>query len=373
MAIMLVLAITVSIGVPAAVGNARERAAEDQLVRLKRAVVGTPRLVELGQRNINRFGYVADMGSLPSSIQDLAEIGVQLDFVVESITQLGHGWRGPYLLTAPMDLLEDPWGHPVVFAATTATSAFTGAPLVATIKIPGPDGTIDTSDDRLIEIAKGEAFSRVFGYVRRNGSTLAGIDVKLTYPAAGAVATSTIATDQGGFFEFLDVPHGDRVFEVMPLLAYKADTGLATSNNGDDVEFVVENLGKDSTTISSFTLTYTSDPPAYYKKVKLNGNTVYDDNTPRKGTGDSVTFANEAVTGTGVTQEPLHALVSSQVFQIPDIAIGSVGTGGTLKIELENFDDVASGNGAVVDMTGVTFRVDFSDGSVTFFTANAEP
>ena len=74
-----------------------------------------------------------------------------------------------------------------------------------------------------------------------------------------------------------------------------------------------------------------------------------------------------------MTQEPLHALVSSQFFQIPDIRISTVGSGGTLKIELENFDDVQTGNGAAVDMTGVTFRVDFSDGSVTFFTAKTEP
>ena len=282
MAIMVLLALTFSIGVPAAIDNARDRAVVDQLVRLKRAVVGTPREIQRGQDNVTRFGFVGDMGNLPSSLTQLAEVGALPDYVVESITQLGHGWRGPYLITAPMDLLEDPWGNAVVLDTTAGTSAFTGAPIVATIKVPGPDGTVGTSDDGLIEIHKGEAFSRVFGYVRRNGNILAGVDVKLSYPSAGAVATSTTATDTSGFFEFLDVPHGDRIFEVMPLLAYKDDTGFATSNNADDVEFVVENLGKDATTISSFTLTYTSDPPGFYRRVRLNGTTVYNSNSPQE-------------------------------------------------------------------------------------------
>ena len=271
----------------------------------------------------------------------------------------------------------DPWGNAFVYSTTPGTSTFTGAPIVASIRSMGPDGTSSTSDDIVAEIHESEAFSRVFGYVRRGSLLVAGVDVKLSYPSAGAVATTTVTTDSGGFFEFSNVPHGDRVFEIMPKLAYQNDTAIVSGAAADDVQFKVENLGKDATAIALFVLTYSSSPPAYFRTARINGNIVFNSTGggANKGSGDPVPFpfAIQIVSGTGVTQEPLHALVLFKDFNIPDLTVSSVGTGGVLTIDLENFDDAPSGNGAAVDMTGVTFRADFNDGSVTFFTAQAAP
>ena len=56
---------------------------------------------------------------------------------------------------------------------------------------------------------------------------------------------------------------------------------------------------------------------------------------------------------------------------VPDAIIGTVGTGGQLKIQVQNFEQVGTNND--VDMTGVTFFAEFSDGSKTQFTTKRKP
>ena len=375
MTVIVVLGLSVAIAIPSAMDSAREEAVRDRLLRLRRGIIGTPASIQLNERNVHRFGYIGDMGSLPTALADLSEVGSQPDFTVDDVTLLGRGWRGPYVATAPADPLLDPWGNAFVYSTTSGTSTFTGAPIVGSIRSTGPDGTASTSDDIVAEIHEAEVFSHVFGYVRRGSPFVAGVNVTVSYPSAGALATITMTTDSGGFFEFSDVPHGDRVFELAPKLAYQDDTAVVSGNSADNVQLIVENLGKDATAITSFTLTYTSSPPAYFRSALIDSNSVFNSTggSANKGSGDAVTFSSESVTGTGVTQEPLHALVLFKEFHIPDLTVSSVGTGGTLTIDLEDFVDAASGNGTAVDMTGVTFRVDFSDGSVTFLTAQAAP
>ncbi len=50
---------------------------------------------------------------------------------------------------------------------------------------------------------------------------------------------------------------------------------------------------------------------------------------------------------------------------VPDAVLGTVGTGGTMKIEINDFEEIGTNNN--VDMTGVTFTLEFSDGSKTLF------
>jgi hypothetical protein len=84
-----------------------------------------------------------------------------------------------------------------------------------------------------------------------------------------------------------------------------------------------------------------------------------------------VTFASKTIAGTSVIQEPFRVDISGLVMTVPDVIIGSVGTGSTLKIEMMDFEEVGTSNN--LDMTGVTFTLEFSDGSKTLFSAVRKP
>src|SRR5437879_513416 len=61
--IIAVLIAAATTGIYATVANARDKAAMDQLVRLKQGIVGEqPRTIPPGEKNITRHGYVGDMG-----------------------------------------------------------------------------------------------------------------------------------------------------------------------------------------------------------------------------------------------------------------------------------------------------------------------
>ncbi len=186
-------------------------------------------------------------------------------------------------------------------------------------------------------------------------------------PSSGIVTTESTVTDSEGLFEFLDVPHGVGVLRTEPKLIFEQDTALTTDSTFSNVEFEAQNVAKDSTTVTSFTLTYTSSPQAYFKEAFIDGVKVFDSDSPRAGSGTAVTFGAETINGTGVTQEPVRLEITGLVAQLPDTVIGTVGTGETLRIELIDFQDVPTSSGDTVEMTGVTFRVEFSDGSQTLF------
>jgi hypothetical protein len=374
--IVTILTFTFGFAVPMTMEAGREERVREQLMRVKRALIGEPSTVRPGSVNLDRFGYVGDMGSFPSSLADLAGIGSQTAYGVTPVIELGSGWRGPYIATAPLDFLEDPWGNALVFDTTPGTSAYTDSAVVASIRSIGRDQQSGTGDDEFIEIYEGEARSDLFGYIRdTTGNTIAGVVVTLHYPTDGTLTTATDTTDADGRYAFPDIPHGERVLEVEPNLSYRPDTAFTSGAALNDIRLTIENQAEDATSITSFTLTFTSSPPAYYTQVLINGNSVYNDSSNRLGTAVAVpAFSAINVAGTGVQREPFHVVASSLAFQIPEIGVDTVGVGGTLEIELLDFRDATSGGGAGnVNMTGVTFEIAFSDGSTTLFTTRQEP
>ena len=375
LAVVTLLSFSFGFVVPITMEQNREDTAKEQIMRVKKALIGEPSQVRRGQENINRFGYLGDMGSFPANLADLVEIGTQPEFSVTSIIELGLGWRGPYIATDPLDFLEDPWGEPLELDTTQKISASTGSTVIATVRSTGSDGVSGNDDDAVVEIYEGEASSNLFGYVRdTSGNTIPGVTVKISYPTAGTVASVSDVTDAEGLYEFGFIPHGERVIELAPKLSFQRDTAFSTTAALSDVEFVIENLGKDSTNVSSFTLTYSSSPQGYFEQVWINGNLLVNESTPRAGSGDLITFANQVVAGTNVIQEPFHVVISSLAFQVPEIGVDTVGAGGTLEIELREFTDAPTGGGAAkVNMTGVTFQIVFSDGSTTLFTTKQQP
>ena len=118
-------------------------------------------------------------------------------------------------------------------------------------------------------------------------------------------------------------------------------------------------------------LTAEFSPVAYYTRVDIDNTTVYNDNSNRKGTGDVVNFENFMVAGSGSTALTTRAVrIQSAFTQVPDSQFGAAQAGGTRRIRLINFRTTQSGGGSPVNMSGVTFKVTFSDGSVAIFTTD---
>jgi hypothetical protein len=176
------------------------------------------------------------------------------------------------------------------------------------------------------------------------------------------MATTSTVTDDNGFYIFENVPHGPRVFQLAPRLSYQRGTGFTTGGERQNVEFAVENLSKDAISITNLKLTWVTEPASDFKRILINGTPVF---SGTAASGTTITFSPRNLAGSGVIQEPFRVDVTGLVLHVPDAIVGTIGTGGSLKFEIEDFEEV--GTGTDVDMTGVTFTVEFSDGSKTFF------
>lgn len=364
--IVAVLATALGTGLFSLTNNAREEAVRGQLDRIKKGLVGDPRVIPPGERDIRRYGFMGDLGNLPSRLDSLVNAGSFPDYSIDTNLQMGAGWRGPYEPVLPTDITVDPWGNGIVYTVAAGTSTVTGAPTVATLTSKGPDGILGTADDSVVEIYRADAFSQVLGYVKdTTGVTMPGVGVTLSIPSAGVIQNVSTTTDTSGLYTFNNVPQGERVIQLSPKMTYVADTGIVSGSSYNNLTFQLQNLGKDATSITSMTLTFTSSPVAQYSSVQINGTTVF------SGTGVSgtaINFSQINVAGTGVIQEPIHFFEASGLTMlVPDSVIGTVGTGGSLTIKVNGFNQL--GTNTNQDMTGVTFSVVCSDGSQTLFTA----
>jgi hypothetical protein len=204
----------------------------------------------------------------------------------------------------------------------------------------------------------------VIGYVKdAAGATLPGVTVKLSHPANGVIGpAATSVSDDQGLYEFDDIPHGPRVVQLEPGLSYQRGTGYTTGGARNNVEFSVENLGQLPTSITSVEITWLSDPVSDFRQLRINGALVFNGTA---SSGSTIAFGSHAVAGTGVIQEPFHLDVSGLMMQTPDAIIGTAGTGGVLDFEMTDFEQ--AGTNTNIDMTGVTFALEFSDGSRTVF------
>lgn len=345
------------------VRNSRDAAVLDQLDRIKKGIVGEPRRSPPGELNLIRYGYVGDMGSLPSSIAALEAAGTQPLFQVNTSLQIGLGWSGPYIPATLNNFAVDPWGQGLVYTVATGTNATIGATTLGTIRSTGPDLTNNTADDHVVEIYEAEVRTDLVGYVKDEfGGPIPGVVVKISYPTEGVMGSTSDTTDSNAFYSFDNVPHGLRPLELFPKLAYKRASGTTSGGGGRDVNFTVQNLGKDATTFTSMTVTYITSPATTFSKVIVDGTTVF------SGTGASgspVSFTR-AVAGSGVIRDPISVDVANLAMQVPDAVVRTTSVGGSLAITLSGFQ-YAGTPAAPADMTGVSFSVSFSDGSQTTF------
>lgn len=125
--IIAVLTILAAIAIPG-IGNlietSRINSTKAELIELKKAIVGSPQVVENG--NYVSRGFENDVGFAPSCLKDLV---TKPDTVAgyNRITRLG--WNGPYIDSSGGQYLRDAWDSAFVYAASTRiiTSIGSGA------------------------------------------------------------------------------------------------------------------------------------------------------------------------------------------------------------------------------------------------------
>jgi prepilin-type N-terminal cleavage/methylation domain-containing protein len=105
---------------------------KERIRDLKIAMVGDPRLIQNGVRT--HFGFVGDIGQLPSS----------LDNLITNIDGLSN-YNGPYLPSGfdSSKYNKDAWGSTIGYTPVTAL----GKRISAILKSAGPDRVFGTTDD----------------------------------------------------------------------------------------------------------------------------------------------------------------------------------------------------------------------------------
>jgi prepilin-type N-terminal cleavage/methylation domain-containing protein len=161
----------------------------------------------VGKPSDGRFGFVGDMGRLPSSFQELAQRGSLPVYATSTTRNVGMGWRGPYVNigTSATDYLDDAFGH-----------VYTGASS-GQVRSAGPDGISGNADDIVYPPAAPMTVGTVTVTVKTilGGKTVVdpvGYRVVLFYANNGAEAS---LSDAASPFSFSNVPMGVHALQVV--------------------------------------------------------------------------------------------------------------------------------------------------------------
>lgn len=354
------------------VNKQREDQTIDELDSLRIAVAGNPVIVTNEART--QFGYVGDMGALPTKIEDLYKKGTQPTFSFDTVKKLGAGWNGPYIDPKIVEDLEtlktDDFGNDYEYTTAPFTDPAVGATVEGRIRSKGKDGAPGGNDDLSLEFFKSQLKSKVFGFIKDDlGDGAGGVAVTLNFPLNGILSSTSATTDEAGLYTFEDVSYGNRSLSLNPKLVLAAGSAKITGPQKNNIEFAVTNFSSSNIAITSFKAVYSADPPSFYKSLKIGTTTVYNSTTPRLGSGDIVTFAVITVAaGSGVT-EAIPIRIQTPVTEVADINLSVMGRGSSIKIEMGSFEDAQTGGANPVNMSGVPMEITFSDGSVVRFTA----
>jgi prepilin-type N-terminal cleavage/methylation domain-containing protein len=173
----------------------------------------------VGKPAESRFGFVGDLGRLPTSFSELAQRGSLPVYTTSTTRGVGMGWRGPYVNigTTANDYLTDAFGR-----------AYTGV-ASGQVRSAGPDGVAGSADDILVPPAAPTIGGTVTATVKTitGGKTLvdpAGYRVDLFY-ANGGVESSL--ADTAAPFSFSNVPMGVHAIHVVKTVNPQAGTIVA--------------------------------------------------------------------------------------------------------------------------------------------------
>lgn len=213
MAIISVAGISVLTG---SIDENRYDATVEKIKLVRAALVGDPNMSLGGARS--SFGYLGDMGGLPTTVQGLAALlaapGGATAFTVDAVNRFGHGWNGPYLNAAVggQNPLQDAWGRNFVYdlSGNTATIASYGADGVA--------GGTALNQDIVITISPEQWKGTVYGFLTDGTGSFTGaaqVEIRAAN-GSGGVATTLISVPAGtqGQFQAANIPFGARAVVI---------------------------------------------------------------------------------------------------------------------------------------------------------------
>lgn len=191
MVVLAILAAAATVAVPLLYDPpllSREQLTLEKMQAIKTAIIGDPSRQPLRSRH--SFGFVGDLGVLPSNLEELFLQGGYPDFTAVLDHHIRFGWRGPYLQSALSAqghrlALLDAWGTPF---------AYTGDGINQTIESAGPDRDFPNSGDNLsLQISEDEWRTTVTGqFFDRNRSPLNETLLSIYFPDGSATLAETV-------------------------------------------------------------------------------------------------------------------------------------------------------------------------------------
>lgn len=352
-----ILAAVAMRSVQSSIDSSRIRETQAEMDELIAAIAGNPELHNNGMRA--DFGYVGDIGALPTSLDDL-------------ITNPGGytTWKGPYVrrrFAQDSDgFKKDAWGANYAFSGGVMLAS-TGGGSVAMTKSAAPLATDLTATPIAGTITDAAG--------NPPGDSSVAVTISVSYPngAGGMTSTSTNPT-AGGSFTINNIPVGIRSLTAayratndtvvayasllpktgatvsmrLPGAPFAASGGGGGGGSTGGLEFVVGsssspsssiyfsiwNSSSSSITVTSLKANYTSN--GYYRYIRWGaGNTVFDRNNPRAASGETVTFSSPQ----------------------------TLNPGQSVQVRIETFSSNVNGSGSTVTFANEIFTVNFSDGS----------
>lgn len=388
--VIVVLAVVAAlVGVLAPLGfqfleSRREDATREQMLAIKRAIVGNaalreaggPRLLESEQRD---FGFNGDLGGLPDSLPQLLMQGNQPAFQVDSASGLAAGWRGPYLErqnpAEADDVFRDAFGRPLLYARKD-TTADDGTEWVGFIRSGGADRSLGTPDDVIVPILPEEVRGRATGFLRHGtGQPINDASVTYAFRDGGTVSDTLLTTDSLGAWTGPLHSYGGAVVTAgaagEPSLGYVRNLARVFGTNHNNAEFRVVNVTQSDVTISSLTASWPAGATdGCYRDAWFAGVDVSGTGPNIKCSGETLNFT-QAITlqggGTfGASTARRRLSVDRPSILAPELSIqGGDRRGGAL-VQLLDWED--GGSGPDVDIRGLQLTVQFSDGMSTTFT-----
>ncbi len=336
-----------------------------EMDQLATAIGGNPELFSNGLRS--DFGYVGDVGAMPSTLDALAQ-------------DPGYAtWRGPYIKSDYSsfadDYKKDAWGQTYLYSGSTTIRSVGGVPdtLTRVLTSATTDFTANTVTALITD-----------GAGNPPGDSASSVRVVLSYPnGAGSTKDSSLVPNASGMVTFSGcIPIGNRfmkaiysasddtvqtVVSVLPKssvvatlrfpgalwavatgsggssssdLEYVSGTAATSGGSSRNIQFDVVNNSSSDKTITSMKLTYSAT--AYYETILWGASTVFSYSGTRAASGQTVSFSSGQTLAAG---------------------------GGQVTIRVNEFRINPSGGGASpVDMSSKSITAEFSDGSTITFT-----
>ena len=210
---------------------------------LKLAIIGNPELVNEGIRT--DFGFVGDIGRLPSSLDELVSQGT----LPAWNSGTGMGWHGPYVKgnfqENPNDYKQDAWGNG--YAYNNATGVITSLGADGAAGGSGFDADFSTAD---LTSPNDERVGTITGRVTDTlGNPLANtasvtVAVRVYYPLNGSSTSTTTNTDVDGYYTFNSLILGRRKVEVSitqgaSTTTYPSKIAIVTSSAPAKIDFQI--------------------------------------------------------------------------------------------------------------------------------------